>query len=126
MNPINKIPNLEKFKRPVLSAIFLIFVVIVIWFFSKNLFDIHVGLNYVIFSFFLFGLWILLTLLDINKEAKSVLAERKTYNNTEGGGEKPMLNWGMLLFRSFILLIIFVLIIYLFSDFMSGTKTPLN
>jgi len=61
--------------------------------------------------------WALVTLFDVDREAKKITAERKTYEKTKGG-EKPMINWASLAIRAFVLAVVLIIALFLASEFL--------
>jgi len=74
-------------------------------------------INKVLFFFCVIGGWLIATLNNINKEATAIIVARKKWEGVKGG-EKPAINWTGILSRSFFLLIIGVLIIYIAPEVM--------
>lgn len=71
--------------------------------------------NKVLFFFCVIGGWLIITFNNINTEAVNVFLARKKWEETTGG-EKPMINWSRIAIRSFLLLIMGVLIIYVVPE----------
>lgn len=68
-------------------------------------------LNFILFVCCILGGWLLISLFEINREASKIIAAREEWGKTKGG-VKPMVQWPKLAIRSFLLLIIGLLLIY--------------